>query len=188
MARNKKGQITRIKPIEIKLSKRIQEIADEVAIRVKPIVRDELESTLRSEIYASYTPATKKGQQIKEYNESHKHQKVRPYHHTGLLASKVDAVIDEDMVKAIIRDGQYKDGATTSEVYDYLKFGTRTIPSEKDVYSYNNGNKFSMYISQEPHNFEARTKEYMDQFLEDLENDLLNNPEKYSNKYKNKRL
>ena len=187
MARNKKGQYASENLISLKISKTLQNIADDVAIRVKPIIRDELEKTLRYEIYASRTPATKKGQTTKEYNESHNHQKTKPYHHTGLLAGSVYATIDGDVIKANIKDQQYDNGSSTTEVYDYLKFGTTDTP-KNDTYSYDGGKKFSKYISQEPHNFEARTREYMKQFINNLAIDLTQHPEKYSTKYKNKRV
>lgn len=186
MARNKRGQFTSKNMNVVKISKALQEIADDAAIRVRPIVRDELENTLRHEIYASRTPATESGKQVREYNETHKHQKKRPYHHTGLLESSVYGTIDGDVVKANIRDQKYDNGASTTEVYDYLKFGTTDTP-ENDTYDYANGTKFSKYISQEPHNFEARTKEYMQIFLDRLAADIKNHPEHYLDKYKKRR-
>ena len=121
-----------------------------------------------------------------EYNETHKHQKKRPYHHTGLLERSVYGTIDGDIVKANIRDQKYDNGASTTEVYDYLKFGTTDTP-KNDTYDYEGGAKFSQYIPQEPHNFEARTREYMNQFLDRLAADIKNHPERYSDKYRKKR-
>lgn len=187
MPRNTRGEFTGTDRISIRITKRLQEIADEVAIRVKPIVRDELEQTLRSEIYASYTPATKSGQETEAYNETHKHQKSMPYHHTGLLARNVSAVIESNIIKAKIKDAKYPNGKSTTEVYDFLKFGTSKESSKKGFF-YNEGQDFSTYIYQEPHNFEARTREYMRNFLKKLEQDLQQHPERYSKKYKNKRL
>lgn len=183
MARNTRGQFTGKNVITWKITKHLQEIADEVAIKVRPMVRDELESTLRAEIYNSYRPATEQGKATQEYNETHKHQKARPYHHTGLLASKVGANIEGNTIKAVVRHGVYDDGATTSEVYDYLKFGTPKKAST-DVYDYNNGEEFSQYISQEPHNFEARTRDHMRDYMKELEVKITQHPEKISDKYK----
>lgn len=189
MARNKKGQITSENIIATKISKALQDVADEAKIRIKPIVRDKLESELRYQIYASYTPATERGKQIQEYNESHEHQKIHAYHHTGLLASSVYATIEGDTVQANIRDQQYDNGTSTTEVYDYLKFGTTNTP-KNDTYAYDNGTKFSKYISQDPHNFEARTREVMKQFVNDLSYELQTEAgkQRYIGKYKNKKL
>lgn len=178
--KNKLNQFTRINPIEIKLTKQLQKIADEVEVKVKPIVRDELEATLRAEIYASRTPATEKGQTIKTYNETHKHQKPKLYHHTGKLERSVYATIEGDIIKANIKDETYDNGASTTEVYDYLKFGTTNHP-KNNTYAYANGTTFSKYIPQEPHNFEARTKEQMDIFLKKLKADIEQNGSKYIN-------
>ena len=189
MARNTRGQITGEHIISMKISKALQKTADEAGIRIRPIIRDELEQTLRSEIYASRTPATKRGQEVREYNESHKRQQSYPYHHTGLLASSVYVTIEGNTIKANIKDQQYPNGASTTEVYDYLKFGTTDNP-QKDVYDYDNGTKFSRYISQEPHNFEARTREYMRGFINNLFVELKTESgiKRYIGKYKNKRL
>lgn len=188
MARNKKGQITSTKNnVEVIIQKYLENIANEARIRVKPIIRDELERTLRAEIYASYVPATKKGQETQEYNKTHKHQKVQSYHHTGTLTSSIHGTIDGSIVKAGPMEGiTYEDGTPVEDVYNYLKFGTTDTP-KKDVFNYGEG-KFSQYISQEPHNFEARTREYMNTFLKDLAIDLQQHPERYSEKYRNKRI
>ena len=187
MARNKRGQYVSEGNLELKITKRLQAVADEVAIRVKPIVRDELEQTLRAEIYASLTPATEKGKAIQNYNESHTHQKKRLYHHTGTLASSIHGTINGDIVNAGPMEGvTYEDGTPVEDVYNYLKFGTTDTP-KKDVYNYGDG-QFSQYIPQEPHNFEARTREYMKVFLKDLEKDLELHPDRYIGKYKNKRV
>lgn len=173
MARNKRGQFTGKNIITWNITKTLQEVAKEAELRIKPMVRDKLEETLRAEVYASYQPATEQGKATQEYNETHKHQKARPYHHTGLLASKIGANIDGNTVKAVVRDGTYDNGATTAEVYDYLKFGTPDR-AKTDVYDYNKGKEFSQYISQEPHNFEARTREQMRDYIEEMEAKIRN--------------
>lgn len=181
MPRNKKGQITGNKPVEIAIKKSLLAITKDEDIRLKAMVRDELETELRFQVYTSYTPATKRGKETQEYNKTHKHQKARPYHHTGLLARSIYAKIDGDNAKAMIRDEKYDDGASTVEVYDYLKFGTTNTPKESDTYDYGNETKFSQYIPQEPHNFEARTREHMNDFLNRLEEDIITNGKKNIN-------
>lgn len=180
MARNKKGQITSTKPTEIVIKKTLLNIARDEGIRIKAMVRDELERELRLDIYDSYMPATKSGIKTKNYNETHKHQKPRPYHHTGLLASKVYATIEGDVIKAMVRNEQYDNGTSTQQVYDYLKFGTSDTP-KKSVYGYDNGKKFARYVAQKPHNFEARTREYMNQYLDNLATDIEKNGRKNIN-------
>lgn len=185
MAKNKKGQFTSEKIISKKLSKALLELGKEVAVRVKPLVRDELETELRHQVYASYTPATDKGKAIKEYNDTHKHQKPASYHHTGTLVSNIYCTIDGDIVAAKVRDAKYDNGESAAKVYNYLKFGTTNSP-KNDTYAYANGTKFSRYIAQEPHNFEARTREHMKIFLDELAGKLKNNPEQFYGKYLDK--
>lgn len=182
MARNKRGQNTSIKPIEIAITKRLQNIARDEDIKLKAMVRDKLETELLFNVHDSFRPATKKGQEVREYNENHTHQKANTYHHTGLLLESIYAVITENGVAAKVRDLKYDNGASTQEVYDYLKFGTSDIPKKSDVFDYANGEKYSMYISQEPHNFEARTREAMRQYLQDIEDDIDKNGVKNINK------
>lgn len=171
MARNKRGQYVRTGHLEIQITKQLKEIAKEAEVRIRPVVRDAAETILREEIYASYTPATKKGKTVQDYNDTHKHQKSRPYHHTGILASSIYGTIEGDTVKTKVRDTQYPDGASTTKVYDVLKYGTPS-ESEKKGFYYNNGADFSPYISQEPHNFEARASERIDDFLNELSNNI----------------
>ena len=185
--RNKIGQITSTKPIETSISKSLIDSAKALDMKIKAMVRDELERELRLDIYDSYTPATKKGKAIKEYNKTHKHQKPHAYHHTGRLAQNIYALIDGNNVKAMVKDTQYRDGTSTTDVYNYLKFGTTDKP-KKDAYSYNDGSNFSSYIPQSPHNFEARTREYMKSFLDKLEADIEQNGTKYIDKRYLKKL
>lgn len=174
MAKNKFKQFTSTKPIEVAISKRLMAIANDEGIKLKAMVRDELEDTLRHEVYASYRPATKKGQETQEYNETHKHQKTRPYHHTGLLARSIYAITNDIGAEAMVRDEEYDNGSSTTEVYDYLKFGTTDNP-KNDTYDYAGGTKFSKYIPQDPHNFEARTRQHMNVFLDNLGHEIESN-------------
>lgn len=168
MARNTRGQFVRTGHLSMKISKQLQEIAREAEVRVKPIVRDEAERILREEVYDSYQPVTQKGKDTQQYNENHAHQKARPYHHTGILASNIYGAIEGDEIKLKVREtAKYDNGKSAAEVYDFLKYGTTNAP-KKDSYSYNNGNDFSQYISQPPHNFEARASERINRFLDEF--------------------
>ena len=168
------------KEMSILITKELRTIADDVAIRVKPIVRDELERTHRANIYDSYIPAVDGS-----------------YHHTGTLASSIKGLIDGNAVKAVVEDREFPNdvrspnaATSTLEVYEILKNGSTSNP-KADAYPYRDGSgeiKWSMYIQQKPHNFEQRTLEDMEVFLDQLTRDLKNNPEKYSRKYKNKRI
>jgi hypothetical protein len=175
---NSRGQFTR--EMSILITKELQAAADEMAVRIRPIVRDELERTHRANIYASRMPAV---------NGS--------YHYTGTLASHVKGVIDGNTAKAVIEEVPYENqirsehGATlTTEVYEILKNGSTANP-RADAYPYAGKNgemKWSKYIQQKPHNFEQRTLDDMEVFLENIKS----NPElylkPYLKKYRNKRI
>lgn len=186
LPRNKKGQITGQNMVKIKITKALQEVAKDCSIRVKPLVRDKLERTLIANVHESFTPATAKGKEIEEYNKTHTHQKPRLYHHTGLLLENIYGVIEGDSVTVKISDVAYDNDTTVAEVYNHLKFGTTDNP-DTDVYAYDKGEgqgiQFAPYIAQEPHNFEARTRQEMNEFLDRLAGDIKNNPKYYSEKY-----
>ena len=175
---NSRGQF--VKDMSILITKELQAAADEVGVRIRPIVRDELERTHRANIYATRVPAE---------NGS--------YHHTGTLASHVKGIIDGNAVKAVIEEVPYKNqirsqhGAKlTTEVYEILKNGSKAHP-RADSYPYTDEDgqvKWSQYIQQKPHDFEQRTLDDMEVFL----NNIKSNPElylkPYLKKYKNKRI
>ena len=176
---NSRGQF--VKDMSILITKDLQAAADEVGVRIRPIVRDELERTHRANIYATRVPAE---------NGS--------YHHTGMLARHVKGIIDGNAVKAVIEEVPYKKdeirsqhGAKlTTEVYEILKNGSKAHP-RADSYPYTDEDgqvKWSQYIQQKPHDFEQRTLDDMEVFL----NNIKSNPElylkQYLKKYKNKRI
>ena len=97
VARNKKGQFVSEGALTFEITKKMKSMGDEIVERIKPKIRDELEQTLRSEIYASYTPADKKSQKS---NKDTKNQNTRPYHHTGILVSSIQGVIEGDTITA----------------------------------------------------------------------------------------
>lgn len=177
------GQFT--KEMSILVTKELQSIANEVEIRVKPLVRDELEKTHRANIYDSYVPAIN-----------------GTYHHTGKLASSIKGRIDGNAVKIIIEDKKFPNdirssnaATSTTEVYEILKNGSTANP-RANVYPYEgkkpkNGGigpvQWSSYIQQTPHKFEQRTLEDMEIYLDQLATNLKNHPEWYI-KYKSKRI
>lgn len=156
----------------IRISKDLTELSDNLGLNIKPIIRDELVKTLRSNIYASYGPATLKGKEIDKYNQEHKHQKKQLYHHTGTLVGAVYGSIEGNKVQALIRDDKYADGTSAKDVYQILKQGTPIAPSG-DHHSYytvkDNGKEgYYEYISQPPHPFEQQTIADMKVYLQKM--------------------
>lgn len=186
---NAKGQF--VKGVSILITKELQKIADDVAVRVKPIVRDELEKTYRLNVYETYAPISNSGKAVKEHNDSHTHKQSQPYHHTGIFVNSTKAVIDGSVVKMVIEDHMYPDGASTTQVYEWLTKGTTKTPVN-DSYPYikKSGGEYSTgwatYNPTPEHKFEQKTLAEMEIFLDNLIIDIKNNPTKYHGKYKNK--
>lgn len=178
--RNKRGQYVSENKLNTKIDTALKNVTQEYNIRLQALIRDKLIEELRHQIYASYT-STGDGS----------------YTHKNLLPPNVYAVIEGDTIKVKLSDVSYKGTDSKgniidipiSEVYDYLKFGTTKTP-KNEVYSYigDDGKiHYAHYRPTPPHNFEARTREAINQFI----NDIKNNPEitllPYLKKYKNKR-
>lgn len=157
--------------IGLDIPKTLIKIANEIGVNIRPIVRDELENTLRHEIYASYTPAVPSSE--------------RPYKHKNKLTSEtarnVYGAIEGDKVQIEFKNATYPNGRTVEQVYNDLKFGTTDKPKNY-VYKYGK-NKYSWYIYQEPHNFEARTRAHMKIYTEWLKADIQAHPRKYIRKF-----
>lgn len=113
---NRKHKIQVPKGLSMKLERELTDLANEVGVRVKPIVRDELERTYRNNIYASY-------------------DRSGTYHHTGILAQNAYAVIEDNAVVAKIREARYPDKKrrkiTTYQVYEWLTEGTTDNPKSE---------------------------------------------------------
>lgn len=188
-SQNAKGQFT--KGVSILISKKLQAeldaVAEECVVRIKPIIRDELERTYKDEVHASYRPATKTGKDVQKYNETHKHQKAAPYHHTGHFLESINAVIEGSVVKIKLKEIAYDDDTTTLDVYDYLSKGTTKRPKHDKYYiKGSDGIGLADYISTPKHQFDAHTLNHMKGFLDSLASDIRNHPKNYI-KYTDKR-
>lgn len=162
-----------------KIEKQLEQKADELSSKVKITIRDELQKTLREEIYDSFAPVQISGKKVDTYNKNHKHQKARPYHHTGLLISHTFAKIDGNKIKIVV-EGDYPDGTSIAKVYNWLRNGTSE--SEYDVYILGGKGSHTPYVGYEPtppHRFEQKTLTRMDVFLKELAKDISKNPAKY---------
>ena len=179
---NSKGQLTKEMSILIpkRLKKELQAAADEIGVRIKPIIRDELERTFRFNIYGSREP-TGDGS----------------YHHRGLIARRVKGLIDGNAVKVVVEDVPLPDvhrsesaAKTTADLYEILVHGSKAT-AKNDVYVYTDEDgkpAFSRYKRQPKHDFEQNTLDDMEAFLEGLASDIKNRPEYYLGKYKNRRI
>lgn len=191
LRQNNKGHIT--KELSILVTKKLQQVANEVEYNIKPLIRDKLEEEHIHNVYSSFGPITESGKEVKKYNEEHKHQKKQPYHHTGILLRNIKGVINGNVVKIEIgeehypdsdKPGKYQGKRTARQVYEWLKYGT---PAEatNEYYRFKNDNgelPLSAYVATPKHDFEKRTLQHMEKYLQDLESDIKNHPEKYIRK------
>ena len=162
---NKKGQYS--KQLSILITKELKAIAESCEREVKIAIRNELENQHKHDVYESFQPTQISGKKVKDYNEKNKHQKARPYHHTGTLIRSIHGVIDGDVVKIEIDENEkYKDGTTARQVYDWLSEGTSE--SEYDVYILGGKGSNTPYVGYEPqpkHDFKRKTLAHMDNFI-----------------------
>ena len=165
--RNVKGQFT--SDVSILAYKELSAWAKEIEERIKPEIRDKLAQELAYQINASRTPATKKGQEIEEYNQNNAHKKARLYHRTGTLARSIHGRINGNVIEAgPDKNAKYEmDDTPVTDVYNYLKYGTTDTP-KYDKYYFNNKKGLSPYIQQKPHDFEARTSDAMKIYMKAL--------------------
>ena len=169
------------KGIAVKIDKALLDLGQELQIRVKTAVRDELERTYKDNIRHTYTPTGERGRTIAEYNKTHKNrQKAANYHHTGTLLRSMHGKIDGNTVKVTIDpDARYEDGTTAYQVYKWLSQGTRKKP-RYPYYPVEGPNAsdtpWAKYEPTPIHPFNQLTISDMDNYLERL-TEQLNNEE-----------
>ena len=168
-SRNNLGQYT--KNLDVLITKELQKKANEIGINIRPIIRDKLEAELKYNIYSTYAPVSNTGRSVEEYNNTHKHQKKKSYHHTGILISSIKGSIDGNVVKAGPDENvKYPDGTSATQVYNWLKYGTAPKAKTKS-YSYTTKDgqeNWASYNPQPKHDFEKMTLLSMDNIIKDV--------------------
>lgn len=176
-SRNSKGQLT--KGVSILITEQLRAIAKDQENKVKKVVREELENTYKDEVFKSYVSVSKTGREIKNYNDTHKRQKKQTYRHTGLFINSIKAKIDGHTVKIVIEDNAYDDGASTTQVYEWLTKGTTETPAKENYpYIKKQGDDYSTgwakYNPTPKHHFERLTMARMEGFLDSVAEDVKN--------------
>lgn len=165
ISQNSQGRVS--KQLSILITKKLQTIAKDCEQKVKIVIRDELENQHKHDIYSSYAPIQQSGIATAEYNEKHKHQKTKPYHHSGTLIKSIHGVIDGNTVKIEQDDLKYEDGTSVKDVYEWLDKGTKK--SKKYEYyilgGYRSHTPSVKYVPQPRHGFKKATLDYMDGFI-----------------------
>ena len=176
------------KQATVYITKALEEEAELLELNLKQMVKDKLQESYVKNVRASYTPRSMKGQEITKYNKEQKeldeqsggksHRKKLTYRHTGMFANSIYTKIDGKYVKVMIKDEQYPDGASTTEVYEWLTKGTNGsdkpypyIKKQGDQY----GTGWSRNFSTPAHLFEEFTKVEMEGYIDSLAGEFANN-------------
>ena len=183
------------------VTKQLEQIANNIEKDATKIIEDKLLENYKENVLASYTPRSEAGLEAQEYNKYQKsreqklgtrlQKKKLTYRHTGIFLDSIYTEVKNKTVKIKIRDEQYPDGASTTQVYEWLTKGTKG--SEKS-YPYiktsgndttNPDNYSTGWARNYPtprHLFEEHTREYMKGFLASFEENIKNDYKK--RKYK----
>lgn len=186
------------------VTKQLEQIANNIEKDATKIIEDKLLENYKENVLASYTPRSEAGLEAQEYNKYQKsreqklgtrlHKKKLTYRHTGIFLDSIYTEVKNKTVMIKIRDEQYPDGASTTQVYEWLTKGTKG--SEKS-YPYiktsgndttNPDNYSTGWARNYPtprHLFEEHTREYMKGFLASFEENIKNDYKK--RKYKRRK-
>lgn len=197
------------KQATVLITKQLEQIAEEVEKDATKIIEDKLLETYKENVLASYSPRSEAGQEVQAYNESRKQlehkdrelgiksrrgRKKLTYKHTNIFINSIYTEVKNKMVTIKIRDEQYPDGASTTQVYEWLTKGTEgsdkpypyvkvTGKDATDPNNYSTG--WARNYPTPRHLFEEHTREQMKGFLENFQGNIKNDYNK--RKYKKKR-
>lgn len=197
------------KQATVLITKQLEQIANDVEKDATKIIEDKLLETYKENVLASYSPRSEAGQEVQAYNESRKQleqkdrelgiksrrgRKKLTYKHTNIFINSIYTEVKNKMVMIKIRDEQYPDGASTTQVYEWLTKGTegsdKPYPYVKvtgkdgtDPNNYSTG--WARNYPTPRHLFEEHTREQMKGFLENFQGNIKNDYNK--RKYKKKR-
>ena len=197
------------KQATVLITKQLEQIANNVEKDATKIIEDKLLETYKENVLASYSPRSEAGQEVQAYNESRKQleqkdrelgiksrrgRKKLTYKHTNIFINSIYTEVKNKTVMIKIRDEQYPDGASTTQVYEWLTKGTegsdKSYPyikvTGKDATDPNNySTGWARNYPTPRHLFEEHTREQMKGFLENFQDNIKNNYDK--RKYKKKR-
>ena len=192
------------KQATVLITKQLEQIADDVEKDATEIIKDKLLETYKENVLASYSPRSQAGIETQEYNDYQKsreqklgtrlHKKKQTYHHTGIFVDSIYTEVDNKTVKIKIRDEMYPDGASTTQVYEWLTKGTKGSDKSYSYISVSGSDKtnpdnystgWSKNYPTPPHLFEEHTSEQMKGFLDNFGENIKNDYKK--RKYKRRK-
>ena len=198
------------KQATVLITKQLEQIANDVEKDATKIIEDKLLETYKENVLASYSPRSEAGQEVQAFNKAQKQReeqdkeeyginsrrsrKKLTYRHTNTFVNSIYTEVKNKTVMIKIRDEQYPDGASTTQVYEWLTKGTK---GSEQPYPYikvtgkdaTNPNNYSTgWARNYPtprHLFEEHTREQMKGFLDNFEANIKTN---YNDKkYRKKR-
>lgn len=192
------------------ITKQLEQIADNVEKDATKIIEDKLLETYKQNVLASYSPRSEAGQEVQAFNKAQKQReeqdkeeygiksrrsrKKLTYRHTNTFVNSIYTEVKNKTVMIKIRDEQYPDGASTTQVYEWLTKGTKgsdkpypytnvTGNDATDPNNYDTG--WARNYPTPRHLFEEHTREQMKGFLDNFEANIKTD---YNNKkYRKKR-
>lgn len=197
------------KQATVLITKQLEQIAEEVEKDATKIIEDKLLETYKENVLASYSPRSEAGQEVQAYNESRKQleqedralgiksrrgRKRLTYRHTNIFVDSIYTEVRNKTVMIKIRDEQYPDGASTTQVYEWLTKGTKgsdkpypyvkvTGKDATDSNNYSTG--WARNYPTPQHLFEEHTREQMKGFLDNFASNIKDNYR--GRRYKRKR-
>ena len=192
------------KQATVLITKQLEQIANDVEKDATEIIKDKLLENYKENVLASYIPRSEAGLEVQEYNKYQKsreqklgtrlHKKKLTYRHTGIFLDSIYTEVKNKTVMIKIRDTQYPDGATTTQVYEWLTKGTKgsdkpypyvkvTGKDATDPNNYSTG--WARNYPTPRHLFEEHTREQMKGFLASFEENIKNDYKK--RKYKRRK-
>lgn len=189
------------------VTKQLEQIADNLEKDATKIIEDKLLETYKTEVLASYSPRSEEGKAVQEYNQYQKsreakegykrrlYRKKMTYEHTKIFENSIYTEVSNKTVKIKIRDEKYPNGASTTQVYEWLTKGTKgnekpypyikVSGDSTNPDSYDTG--WGHNYSTPRHLFEEHTREHMKEFLDDFKNSIERDKKYKSKKYAKKR-
>lgn len=198
------------KTVTVNITKKLAKEAEEMQINLEQIVADKLKETHKANVVASYYPRARGEQAKVEYNKAKKAEeaeknkgkygedrkrlsrKTLSYRHTGTLEEAIDTKIEkkgkyESKVSIIVKpipypnDGYRDDIITATQVYEWLRKGTKGSNKKYWFINKNNNAPIARNYPTPAHLFEMHTSLQMKGFMQSLD---LKKTYKNTRKYK----
>ena len=181
------------KQATINITNKLEQAAKEIEVDIIKVTEDKLLETYKNNVLLSYSPRSRKGREVAEYNKKAKEaeqadkeaginarhrRKKLTYRHTNTFINAIQTEVEGNKIKIVLDDDTYPNGKSVAEVYKYLTEGTMG----GETYTFVNEKGETKWVYNYPtpaHLFEEHTKIQMRGFLENLDLNEYTNVRKY---------